>query len=50
MFSTTIANEHRVIKETAIKQFGVCAEDADVWIERIRKIGVNAFVQSQRAL
>ncbi|XPV77514.1 MAG: hypothetical protein ACNI27_06280 [Desulfovibrio sp.] len=43
---TTIINEHRIIKEVAINQFGICAESAEVWINRIRQIGMEAFSQN----
>lgn len=43
LFPTTIVNEHRVIKETAIKHFAIATEDADIWIDRIRDVGLKAF-------
>ncbi|NRB41360.1 MAG: hypothetical protein HRU20_23295 [Pseudomonadales bacterium] len=50
LFPTTIANEHRVIKETAIMHYGVCSEDADIWIDRIRKVGVDEFERNREQL
>lgn len=47
LFPTTIANEHRVIKETAIKDFSICSEEADIWINRIREIGVQEFKKNK---
>jgi hypothetical protein len=38
LFPTSIVNEHRIIKETAIKHFA----DAENWIEKIRLTGIEA--------
>lgn len=43
LMPTTIANEHRVIRETAIQCFGVGAWAADLWIDAIRRKGVSTF-------
>lgn len=50
IFPTTIANEHRVLKETAIKHFGISTEQADLWINRIREIGVEEFKRNHLPL
>ncbi|MCP4113939.1 MAG: hypothetical protein GY737_00785 [Desulfobacteraceae bacterium] len=43
LMPTTIENEHRLIKETAISSYQISSERAETWINCIRKIGVNAF-------
>ncbi|MDR6223611.1 hypothetical protein [Methanococcoides alaskense] len=50
IFPTTIANEHRILKETAIKRFGISTEQADLWINRIREIGVEEFKRNHLPL
>jgi hypothetical protein len=40
---TTIANEHRVLKNAAIKHFCVGTNMAELWIERIQRLGVDLF-------
>ncbi len=50
LFPTTIANEHRVIKEAAIKNLSICSEEADIWINRIREIGVQEFKKNKMPL
>jgi len=50
LFPTTIANEHRVIKETAIKDLGICSEDADSWMRRIREVGITEFKKNKMPL
>ncbi len=43
LMPTTIENEHRILKETAINHFNIGSETAECWIERLRKIGVEIF-------
>jgi hypothetical protein len=43
LMPTTIENEHRILKETAIKEHGVGAFAADQWIDTIRQTGVDIF-------
>ena len=40
---TTLENEHRVIKECAIHCYGASDQDASLWIDSIRRIGVEVF-------
>lgn len=40
---TTLENEHRVIKDCAIKSFGASDQDAGLWVDSIRKTGVELF-------
>lgn len=40
---TTIENEHRILKQTAISDLEVSCFDADIWIDRVRQIGVDIF-------
>ncbi|SME95119.1 antiviral RADAR system adenosine deaminase RdrB [Desulfovibrio gilichinskyi] len=50
LMPTTIENEHRVIKETAINYFNVSTEVADLWIDRLRQIGVDIFQRNHLQL
>ncbi len=43
LMPTTIENEHRILKETAIKEHDVSAFAADQWIDTIRQTGVDIF-------
>ena len=43
LFPTTIVNEHRVIKQAAIDHYGACVDTAQLWIDRLRDNGVEAF-------
>ena len=43
LFPTTIENEHRILKETAIEHFKVGSETAERWVDRLRQIGVEIF-------
>ena len=43
LMPTTIENEHRILKETAINHFKIGSETAECWIERLREIGVEVF-------
>lgn len=43
LMPTTIENEHRILKETAIKELGVGNQAAEEWINSIREIGVDIF-------
>lgn len=43
LMPTTIENEHRILKQTAIKELEVSSFDADIWIDRIRQTGVDVF-------
>jgi len=43
LFPTTIANEHNVLKNTALSHYNVCQIEANAWIERIREIGLFEF-------
>ncbi|OCH18118.1 hypothetical protein A6E05_12340 [Aliivibrio sp. 1S165] len=43
LMPTTLENEHRVIKECAMKNASVSDYDAHQWIESIRKTGVELF-------
>lgn len=43
LMPTTIANEHRIIRETAIQCYGIGTLMADVWINSIRQTGVDIF-------
>lgn len=43
LMPTTIENEHRILKETAISHFNVGSETAERWIDRLRQIGVETF-------
>jgi len=43
LFPTTIVNEHRVLKEAAIRHFNTCREEAETWIDRVRIIGLEEF-------
>ena len=47
LFPTTIENEHRILKETAIEHYNVGSETAERWIDRLRKIGVENFRRNQ---
>lgn len=47
LFPTTIENEHRILKETAIEHFNVGSEKAERWIDRLRQIGVDNFRRNQ---
>jgi len=46
LFPTTIENEHRILKETAIEYFKVGSETAGRWIDRLRQIGVENFLRN----
>ncbi|WP_281557659.1 hypothetical protein [Thalassomonas sp. RHCl1] len=50
LFPTTIANEHRILKEVAIRHFDASSQVADAWIERIRNIGLEEFRRNQEAV
>lgn len=43
LMPTTLENEHRVIKECAIHCYGASDQDASLWIDSIRRIGVEVF-------
>nr|WP_216606432.1 antiviral RADAR system adenosine deaminase RdrB [Vibrio splendidus] len=43
LMPTTIANEHRIIREVATKYFNVGSYVSDMWIEKIQKDGVSVF-------
>ncbi|WP_145603026.1 antiviral RADAR system adenosine deaminase RdrB [Yersinia intermedia] len=43
LMPTTIANEHRLMRETAIQCYSVGSWMADSWIDSIRKKGVDIF-------
>jgi len=43
LMPTTIENEHRILKETAISHFNIGSETAECWIDRLRVIGVETF-------
>ncbi|GIU43728.1 hypothetical protein TUM4438_13280 [Shewanella sairae] len=43
LMPTTIENEHRILKQTAISELDVGCFDADMWVDRIRQIGVDLF-------
>lgn len=43
LMPTTIANEHRIIRETVIRCFDIGSWMADIWISAIRKKGVSLF-------
>lgn len=40
---TTIENEHRILKQTAISELKVGFFDADIWIDKVRQVGVDIF-------
>lgn len=46
LMPTTIDNEHRVIKLTSVKYYNINNCMADEWISRIRKKGVNIFINN----
>lgn len=46
LMSTTIRNEHRVVKEAAVNYFGVGVNKAEDWIDRIRQKGVEVFEEN----
>jgi hypothetical protein len=50
LFPTTIANEHRVIKETAIKCFATTELSAEKWIGKIRQLGIDEFNKNKEPL
>ncbi|WDE01550.1 antiviral RADAR system adenosine deaminase RdrB [Thalassomonas actiniarum] len=50
LFPTTIANEHRILKEVAIRHFDASTQVADAWIARIRNIGLEEFRRNQEAV
>lgn len=43
LMPTTIANEHRIMRETAIHNFGISTWMADLWITSIRQKGAALF-------
>lgn len=43
LMPTTIANEHRVIRDVAVEHYQVGSQIADDWIRRIREYGVQVF-------
>ncbi|MBG0749702.1 MULTISPECIES: antiviral RADAR system adenosine deaminase RdrB [Pectobacterium] len=43
LMPTTIANEHRLMRETAIQCFNIGTWMADLWIDSIRQKGVDIF-------
>lgn len=43
LMPTTIENEHRILKETAVNIYDVSTLEAELWIDDIRKIGVDTF-------
>jgi hypothetical protein len=45
---TTIENEHRVLKETAVRDYQVSVLDAENWINNIRDVGVKIFNENHR--
>jgi hypothetical protein len=48
IFPTTIAAEHFLIKEAAIRHHGVSRAAADNWIDEVRAIGVGLFRRTNR--
>ncbi|WDE07952.1 hypothetical protein SG34_014300 [Thalassomonas viridans] len=50
LFPTTIANEHRILKEVAIRHFAASTRVADAWIEGIRKTGLEEFQRNRERL
>jgi hypothetical protein len=47
LFPTTIENEHRILKETAIEHYNVGSETVEHLIHRLRQIGVENFRRNQ---
>jgi len=43
LMPTTIANEHRLMRETAIQNFGIGSWMADIWIDMLRNKGIEVF-------
>ncbi|ACZ76762.1 conserved hypothetical protein [Dickeya parazeae Ech586] len=43
LMPTTIANEHRLMRETAVQFFGIGTWMADLWINTLREKGVEIF-------
>ncbi|MDH0054410.1 hypothetical protein ACVWWU_004102 [Pantoea sp. PA1] len=43
LMPTTIANEHRIIRETAVQFYGVGTWMADLWIKAIMSKGIDVF-------
>ena len=43
LMPTTIANEHRVMRDVAVQHYQVGSHAADDWIKRIREFGMTVF-------
>ncbi|EIT1085690.1 hypothetical protein L1G27_004740, partial [Escherichia coli] len=43
LMPTTIANEHRLIRECCIQHYGINSWMADLWIDAIRQKGMMVF-------
>ncbi|QDO82460.1 hypothetical protein FM037_03385 [Shewanella psychropiezotolerans] len=43
LMPTTLENEHRVLKDCAISSYGASDQDASLWIDSIRRTGVELF-------
>ncbi|CAM4241325.1 antiviral RADAR system adenosine deaminase RdrB [Pseudoalteromonas byunsanensis] len=43
LMPTTIQNEHRILQQAAIEYYEVGVNKAEIWIERIRKKGIDVF-------
>lgn len=46
LMPTSIQNEHRVLQRAAVEHFGVGANKAEYWINRIRQKGVEVFEEN----
>lgn len=46
LMPTSIQNEHRVLQRAAVEHFGVGANKAEDWINRIRQKGVEVFEEN----
>ncbi|WP_350312283.1 hypothetical protein OHJ28_12420 [Dickeya fangzhongdai] len=49
LMPTTIANEHRLMRETAVQFFGIGTWMADLWINTLREKGVDIFRRNHLA-
>lgn len=49
LMPTTIANEHRLMRETAIHNYGIGSWMADIWIDMIRNKGISVFQRNHLA-
>ncbi|BBN83698.1 hypothetical protein PA25_36830 [Pseudoalteromonas sp. A25] len=43
LMPTTIQNEHRILQQSAIEYYDVGVNKAEIWIERIRKKGIDVY-------